>query len=402
MQTVFPLKGVLQHYAWGGAQFIPDLLDINNEAKEPVAEWWMGTHPKGPSRVLTAQGWQRLDEWVASNPIAALGKKTAQRFGGKLPFLFKVLDVKKMLSIQVHPNKKMAVQGFYAEEKEGIPIEAPDRNFKDDNHKPELMWALTDFWLLHGFRSEKSINELLDSVPEFAGLRPVFGVDHDMARLYRYVMELPRERVNEILEPLEKRLKISYAKGLLKKDHPDFWAHRAFCDFTLGGNYDRGIFSVYFLNLVNVKPGEVVFQDSGILHAYLEGVNVELMANSDNVLRGGLTPKYVDVAELMKHVSFESVVPKILTPVSINAIRSKVETPAPDFQLSHLVLKKGQQYQRMPNAGPEIYFVLEGNVSTGEGSFFSKGEAFFVPDISSVNMEGEGELFCAGVPVMMV
>jgi mannose-6-phosphate isomerase len=211
-------------------------------------------------------------------------------------------------------------------------------------------------------------------------------------------MEMPQQQVNEILEPLKNRLDQHNQKGLLKKDNPDFWAHRAFHDFTTDNNYDRGIFSVYLLNLVFVKPGEIVFQDAGILHAYLEGVNIELMANSDNVLRGGLTPKYVDVPELMKHVRFEPVVPQILNPVQDGGVRSRVETPAPDFQLSYLKFESDQKYQRPPNSGPEIYLVSAGEIKVDGGHSFRKGEAFFVPDFASLKMEGQGEVFCAGVP----
>ncbi|KAA3631350.1 MAG: mannose-6-phosphate isomerase, class I, partial [Bacteroidetes bacterium] len=256
----------------------------------------------------------------------------------------------------------------------------------------------TDFWLLHGFRREKEIDGLLDRIPEFERLKAIFQPGHNLANLYRHVMEMPQEKVNEILTPLYNRLENENRESAFKRDNPDFWALRAFKDFTEGSNLDRGVFSVYLLNLVNVKPGEIIYQGSGILHAYLEGVNMELMANSDNVLRGGLTPKHVDVPELMKHVTFESVIPQILKPVKSNAVRSIVETPAPDFQLSHLLIKSGQQYEREAGMGPEIYFVFEGEVEV-DGEFrFSKGEAFFIPDFAQVEMRGEGELFCAGVP----
>jgi mannose-6-phosphate isomerase len=398
MQNVFRLKGVIQNYAWGGKTYIADLLDISPEQDKPYAEYWMGTHQKGPSVVEADGRWLPLPELIAQDRARMLGKYCMEHFQGKLPYLFKVLDVEKMLSIQVHPSKAAAEIGYYDEEKRGIPIKAFDRNFKDDNHKPELMWAMTDFWLLHGFRNPENIREILWQVPEFISLRTIFETTASIEGLYQHVMEMPQSHVNEILEPLKERLDDQSKKGLLKKANPDFWAHRAFLDFTTDNNYDRGIFSVYLLNLVFVKPGEVVFQDAGILHAYLEGVNMELMANSDNVLRGGLTPKYVDVEELMKHVKFEPVEPRILKPVRENGVRSRVITPAPDFQLSHLKFKAGQKYNRPVNSGPEIYFVTAGKISVEGGFVFRKGEAFFVPDAASVHMEGQGELFCAGVP----
>lgn len=399
MKTVYPLKGAIQNYAWGGKDFIADILNLPEKEDQPYAEYWMGAHPKAPSLVSVESEWMPLNKLISDHKKETLGEVVSKSFFGKLPYLFKVLDVEKMLSIQVHPDKKSAEVGYYAEEKGGIPSSAFDRNFKDDNHKPELMWALTDFWLLHGFRSEQEISEILAGVPEFESLKTVFEPEQDLATLYRHVMEMPKEKVNIILEPLYNRLENENSKSAFKREDPDFWALRAFRDFTVDGNYDRGLFSVYLLNLVNVKPGEIIYQGSGILHAYLEGVNMELMANSDNVLRGGLTPKHVDVPELMKHVTFESVIPQIIKPVRENDVRSRVETPAPDFQLSHLVINSGQLYERKQGMGPEIYFVYEGEVEVGGEYRFSKGEAFFIPDFAEVSFQGDGQVFCAGVPL---
>lgn len=399
MQAFFPLKGVVQDYAWGGKTYIADLLSISDTGQKPLAEYWMGTHPKGPSEVEAGGEHLLLNNLIDQNPEQFLGVNCSDQFKGVLPYLFKVLDVEKMLSIQVHPSKAAAEVGFAEEEAMGIPRNAGHRNFKDDNHKPELMWAMTDFWLLHGFRSLKEINEILQAVPEFEPLRAIFEPTGNIATLYRHVMEMPEEKVNEILSPLHQRLEKENELAPISKHNPDFWALRAFRDFTVDGNYDRGLFSVYLLNLVFVNPGEVVFQDAGVLHAYLEGVNMELMANSDNVLRGGLTPKHVDVPELMKHVVFEPVIPKVLEPVMINEVLVRVDTPAPDFQLSCVTVDVGKQYHRTPGNGPEIYFVSEGQVKVNEAGVFGKGQAFFVPDYGEITIEGKGRLFCAGVPL---
>jgi mannose-6-phosphate isomerase len=398
MQSIFPLKGAVQHYAWGGTDFIPELLNLKNTDLKPFAELWLGAHPKGPSLVETKEGQISLKDFIESNSKEYLSAGLIEKFGQNLPFLLKILDVKKMLSIQVHPSKKAAEKGFAAEQEKGVPVDAFNRNFRDTNHKPELMWALTDFWLLHGFRKEEEIETILQSIKEFTGLLEVFRKKKSIAVLYQYIMEMPQSKVNEILEPLKERLASVKAMGLLDKNHPDFWAQRAFEDFTKEGNYDRGVFSIYLLNLVFLKKGEVIFQDSGILHAYLEGVNVELMANSDNVLRGGLTPKYIDVPELMKHLHFESVVPNILTPTSSDGMEWLVKTPAPDFELSAIELTDGQKYSRKVTQSPEIYLILEGKFELKDNLSFSKGEAFFVPAASEFEMTGQGFVFKASVP----
>lgn len=399
MQSVYPLKGVVQHYAWGGAEFIPELLKISNPEKQPFGELWLGTHQKGPAIITSGDEKATLTDLISSSPENCLNEQVVKYFGNQLPYLLKILDVKKMLSIQVHPNKKAAEKGFAAEEASGPARDAFNRNFRDDNHKPELMWALTDFWLLHGFRSKEAITEILNNIPEFASLKSVFEPDQDIAALYQYVMELPQVEVNEMLEPLKQRLEVAEREGKLDKHHPDFWANRAFKDFTTEEGYDRGMFSVYFLNLVYLKKGEAIFQDSGILHAYLEGANVELMANSDNVLRGGLTPKYVDVPELMKHVHFKSIVPNISKPMPLSPVRSVVKTPAPDFELSCIELSDDQFYSRQQGNGPEIYIVMEGKITVDGTHEFSKGESFFVPDVAEIKVSGNGIVFCAGVPM---
>ncbi len=144
---IFKIKGRVQNYAWGGKNFIADLLDIHHR-DQPIAEYWMGAHTKAPAIVESTS--QALDELIASSPQEMLGKAVANKFG-ELPYLFKVLDVEDVLSIQVHPTKSEAETGFEKENKLGIPLSAANRNYKDKNHKPEVMVALSEFWLLHGF-----------------------------------------------------------------------------------------------------------------------------------------------------------------------------------------------------------------------------------------------------------
>ena len=300
LNSIYEIRGVVQPYPWGGRNFIPELLGVPNPAGQPQAEYWLGAHPNASSQVVQKDQTKPLDQMIALHPQEWLGKLVYQQFG-RLPYLFKILDVKDMLSIQAHPSKAAAEKGFQDEERRGIPLLAAHRNYKDDNHKPELMFALSEFWLLQGFKEPALLETTLQSVPELQFLIPAWEKEGYIS-LYETVMLLPQAEVQRRLSPLFDRLLPLYEAGKLKKDSPDFWAARACQTFCKGGALDRGIFSIYLLNLVHLNPGEAVYQDVGVLHAYLEGQNVELMANSDNVLRGGLTSKHVDVVELIKQV----------------------------------------------------------------------------------------------------
>ena len=176
-----------------------------------------------------------------------------------------------MLSIQAHPDREQARAGFQREDEQGIPLDAPHRNFKDTNHKPEVMVALTDFWLLHGFRSIAAIRQMLEATPEFALLRPLLP-ENDIQSFYAYLMNLPQVEVDRLLHPLRHRL---HSNPPHDKSSPDFWADRAFRTFdTPEGHSDRGIFSIYLFNLVYIPPGQGIYQAAGIPHAYLEGTGI--------------------------------------------------------------------------------------------------------------------------------
>ncbi len=369
---VFPIKGAIQNYAWGGKAFIPALTKTENTSNEPFAELWMGAHDRGPA-TIEANG-TSLAEFIAQKPVEVLSKAVATRFDNRLPFLFKVLDVGSMLSIQSHPTKRQAEIGFEAENKEGIPIKAKHRNFRDDNHKPEVMVALTEFWLLHGFRAKDEIAIILEKVPEFESLRVHFQEENSYD-LYKAIMNLPQAEVDTILAPLRDRL----AAQDCPKDTPDYWARQAFEDYTRDGHFDRGIFSIYLFNLVRLREGEGIFQDAGIPHAYLEGVNMELMANSDNVFRGGLTPKHIDVPKLLDHLVTESVKPHILLGKQVSETERVYRTPAPDFELSRIDLDSAQVHKSQSPV-PDISIVLEGKIEvrSADGTFTrTRGEVFF-------------------------
>ncbi len=410
MRKIYPIKGAVQNYAWGGTTFIPQLMKVQNADNQPFAEIWLGAHQRGPAFVQDNGHSAALNEWLVNHPDA-LGKRVVKKFGNTLPYLFKVLDVNKMLSIQTHPSKEAAEKGFVRENEAGISLTAKNRNYKDDNHKPEIMVALTDFWLLHGFKSEEEIAATLADVYEFADLSEYFqrvrtrDVGNEIFHFYKNLMEMSQEQVDEILQPLGERLSDLFKKNKIEKSSPDYWAALAFRDNMLeGGHYDRGIFSIYIFNLVNLKKGEGIFQDAGIPHAYLEGVNMELMANSDNVFRGGLTVKHVDVNELLENMKFQPVTPNILKGTAGSEFETVYKTPAPDFELSRINLKDFEAFYCVSALTPETLIVMEGNVIiyNDEQEFeLTRGDAFFAPSESTYTIMSDGKavLYKAAVPV---
>ncbi len=372
---IYKIKGVVQHYAWGGFTYIPQLLGVGNSQHKPFAEYWMGAHVSAPSIVLDNGSEQPLNKIIQQNPVETLTQKVFDSFG-ELPFLFKVLDVNEMLSIQVHPTKMEAEKGFDAEEAAGIPLNAANRNYKDRNHKPEVMIALSDFWLLHGFKLQHNIEQTLQQVPELNGFLPLFK-SSGIKELYRFLMNMEQQEVNNLLLPLIKREIQSKKEGKLSKADPGWWASKLFENKGLSGDIDKGIFSIYLFNIVNIKPGGAIFQKAGIPHAYLEGQNIELMANSDNVLRAGLTPKYIDVPELMKHTSFEEVIPEIMMGIPVNEGEVSYPCPIPDFGISKINLNADFKYHTKANS-LEMLIITEGELTINANLSFGKGEAVVI------------------------
>lgn len=396
---IFKLTGKVQDYAWGGKSFIPQLLGLQ-PAEKTAAEYWLGAHQSAPSEVIKEDGKVSLKQLIEESADETIGNKVNEEFG-RLPYLLKVLDVKDMLSIQVHPSKLEAEKGFARENEQGIPLNDPKRNYKDDNHKPELMLALDEFWLLHGFKAKDQLTEVLQSVPELQHLVAIFE-NAGYEGLYNTVMQWPQDKVNNILHPLLDRIIPLYKEDRLNKSQEDFWAARAAITFNQGNDIDRGIFSIYFLNLVQLKKGEAIFQDAGILHAYLEGQNIEIMANSDNVLRGGLTPKNIDIEELMKYVTFKPVDPWIIQGTIENGERV-YKTPAHDFELSAFELGQGDSASFTTDTA-DIVLVTQGKVQVecGEQQLeLGKGESAVVFGARPARLQSQlpAMLFRASVPV---
>jgi mannose-6-phosphate isomerase len=292
---IYRLENVVQPYAWGSTTAIADLLGQPSPAPEPQAELWMGTHSQGPSMVIADGGRIPLQQLIEQQPHDILGPDIVLRFGKALPYLFKVLAAARPLSIQAHPSKDQAEAGFSREDREGKPLDAPDRSYRDDNHKPEIICALTPFWGLNGFGRPSDAAELLAPVCPKA-------LEDGFQRLTSPQGQGLREFFTAMLT-LSADQRQTAARQVVKKATPRAEAspvYRWMVDLALAYPADMGILSPALLNLICLAPGQAMYLPAGQLHAYLDGVGIELMANSDNVLRGGLTPKHVDVPELLK------------------------------------------------------------------------------------------------------
>ena len=393
-QKIFQITGKIfsSPYDWGGKQLIPQTLGFTPEPDKPYAEYWLGVHPKALSQVALPNGkTDTLDHVIEANKETILGHSVAERFG-RLPFLFKLLDAGEMLSIQVHPNKKQAEEGFAREEAAGIAFTDPKRTYKDDNHKPEFAVVQGDFWLLHGFRTEDHLKKVLHEVPEFTPLIPYFE-GGDYQKLYKYVMiDLSDEEVNKMMKTLAVRVVLAFEAGKLEKANPDYWAAKAIRYMNMSeDNYDRGLFSVYFLNLVNMKQGQAIFQNAGLLHSYLEGPIIEVMANSDNVARGGITPKYVNIEELMKLVIFEGITPNVIEGREVDN-EAFFDAPIDEFAISKIQLGVDKPYKHTA-ISPEILIGMNGDAkitTDGNELSVSKGKSVFISAGTDYEIIGSG------------
>ena len=366
MQKAYKLHGVHRHYDWGGTEFIPNLMKVQNAENKPFAEYWMGAHPSAPAQIETQNGIASINDF------------------GTIPYLFKVLDVAKMLSIQVHPSIENAIIGYELEDKAGIDLNASNRNYKDKNHKPEVMVALSDFWLLHGFLAPNLLDARLNDYFYFHPLIDHFrGVDYQ--GLYSFFMHLSNEDADTILKPLMMDAVASVKRGEVDKSHPHWWANKYYNGVVPEKGIDKGIFSIYILNIVEVKKYQGVFQGAGLLHAYLEGQNIELMANSDNVLRGGLTPKHVDIDELLKHIKFIPTIPNVLNGVAFNNMEINYPCPVADFGLSKIALKAGEAYT-IQTKRLEMLLVTEGEIVI-DGIAYGAGEVAMVKALQDITMQ---------------
>lgn len=398
---IYRLTGQVQHYAWGGKNYIASLIGLNSAKDQPCAEWWLGAHPSAPSEIENVTGKQSLIEFLSQNPTA-LGQVSRQQFGDELPYLLKILDVEKPLSIQLHPTKAQAEKGFEAENAKGVLLTDSTRTYKDRNHKPEMMIALSDFWLLHGFKKKSQILATLNARPSLQPLAEKLG-KQSLAEFYADVMLADQSTLANWLLPIMEANQQSYKNGELVLDNPDYWVLYTMEAMAISPEkLDAGLVCFYLFNIVHLKEGEGIFQDAGIPHAYLRGQNVELMACSDNVIRGGLTPKYVDIVELLKIVDCREVTPQIISAAPQNQSEFTYKTSVNDFALAQIRVEP-QQHTKVNLQSAGILLVMQGELKIQEKSTaltLKQGESAFITADSHVEIMSEkgGYAFLAKLP----
>lgn len=385
--TALPLQCGVQHYGWGDPKFIPTMIDAPNPRGLPFAELWIGAHSDLMATVQLDGCRLGLDELIRGAPQAVLGDETLQTFGAELPFLLKVLAARQPLSIQAHPTREQAIAGFEHEEVLGLPLGDPRRSYRDRNHKPELLVALTDFYALRGFRPLDAIRAELAAAPELQALAERFRPSHaGLLAFYRWLMELDQAEVDQSLMPLIDRYRRErHGQGFDPSDRRDWIldADRVFCD---GPGRDRGLFSILLLNLVRLHPGEGIFLAAGELHAYLRGAGIELMANSNNVLRGGLTRKPIDVRALLATLRIQPGNGAVLHPVSPGdpGGPETYSTPAAEFSLERHCLSAGEVRELNPDPPSlRLGVVIDGHVTletpAGTPLGLEHGMPFMIP-----------------------
>jgi mannose-6-phosphate isomerase len=361
------LRGALRTYAWGSRTAIAEFTGKPSPTAHPEAELWFGAHPGDPAWLETDTGEHSLLDTVRSDPEGQLGSAVRNRFGDTLPFLMKVLAADEPLSLQAHPSAEQAVEGFAREDRLGIAVSSPIRNYRDRSHKPELLVALHTFEVLTGFRPAAKSVELLRALA-VSDLDPFVNLlagqpDADGLRaLFTTWITAPQPDL-DVLVPAVIDGAINYVRSGTKQ-----FAAEARTVLELGERYpaDAGVLASLLLNRLTLRPGEGIYLPAGNLHTYLHGVGIEVMANSDNVLRGGLTPKHVDVPELLRVLDFAPASEATLRPkTSEDGMETVYETVAPEFSVSVLGID-GDLLGHEVDApsrhdGPQILLCTEGS-----------------------------------------
>jgi mannose-6-phosphate isomerase len=370
---VVALDGVIRRYAWGSTSVIQDLLGLSVDGT-PAAELWFGAHPDDPSPVPVHGS--SLGDVIAADPVAALGADVVAQFAGRLPFLMKLLAASSPLSLQVHPDLEQARAGFAAENAAGVPPDARERNFHDPNHKPELLCALSEFEALCGFRPVSETLALLDelALPEIAFLRSALTGPDPLRAAFTAL--LTQTKQDAAIEAVSAR---ATPDGPLR---PAYLAAQHFPG-------DVGIVVTLLLNYVRLAPGEAIYLGAGNVHSYLAGAGVEIMANSDNVLRCGLTPKHVAAAEVLAITDFRE-----LAEPRVRAEAGLFRVPVPDFRLG---LVDVSELVAVSQPGPRIVLCTAGSVAVADISL-TPGRAAFIPAASgTVLITGAGRIFVGAV-----
>ncbi|MGQ4712789.1 mannose-6-phosphate isomerase, class I [Streptomyces anulatus] len=387
----------VRHYSWGSATAIPELAGVEPDGT-PQAELWMGAHPAAPSLVRRHGEPQPLDRVIEERPETELGEPVLRRFGPRLPFLLKLLAAEAPLSLQVHPDLAGAAAGFKRENGQGVPLDAPHRNYRDDNHKPEMIVALGSFEGLCGFRTARDCAGLLSalhlddidqycvtlrSVPEESALRQVFSA---------FLAEGPA-LVDNVTRAVAREARTV---------GPYQTAFAGYDSIARAHPSDSGLLPALMLNHFRLAPGEGLFLGAGIPHAYIRGLGVEVMAGSDNVLRCGLTSKHVDSEELLRVISFSATPVRTLRPTTTDSGEEVFATPVDDFRLSVVRPGPHRKAVTLDFAAPQILLCTAGTVSVigpqGEIAL-PAGSSVYAPAGEPVTVAGNGTVYRATVDV---
>ncbi|MFJ1757200.1 mannose-6-phosphate isomerase, class I [Kitasatospora sp. NPDC088134] len=392
------LATTVRPYAWGSTTAIADLIGCP-PGGGPEAELWMGAHPGAPSRIDRGRGAEPLDAVIARDPERELGARVLDRFGPQLPFLLKVLAAERALSVQVHPSAAQAAAGYAAEDAAGIPLDAPQRIYRDRSHKPELICALGEFDALCGFRDPRASADLwartglavldpwieeLRTAPAGTALRTVLtaALTEDRPRGERAAAELPR-----VLAEL--------AAG----GGPDAATWAAYRDAAHDHPGDPGLLAAMLLHHVRLGAGQALYLEAGVPHAYLRGLGVEIMASSDNVLRCGLTPKHVDTAALAGAVDFRPTAPQRAPAVPVGPGELEFLTTAAEFSLSRIDPAGLDAPVELADDGPQILLCVRGTARLDGGPALGPGASAYLPAAGGpVRLSGDATVFRAKVP----
>jgi mannose-6-phosphate isomerase len=394
--SILRLDNTIRPYAWGSTTAIAELLGIEPSG-EPMAELWMGAHPADPSRWRDHPEGPGLDELIAADPEDYLGPASIQRFGPRLPFLLKVLAADKALSMQVHPTLAQARAGFAAENERGVRGDAAERNYVDPNHKPELACALTEFDAWCGFRPVEQTVRLFEAleVAELLPYRNLLAAPDGLRASFTTMLTLQDDARRALVRAVLPGCRRLAATG-------GEWSAEAAASVLAAQDFpdDIGAVLALLLNFVRLAPGEAIFLAAGNVHAYLRGVCVEVLANSDNVLRCGLTPKRIDVPELMRVAEFSPLDQPRWSPRRVSDRVTTFEVPAPDFRLARVELTDGDGTDGVLTVvGPSIICVIEGQLRVSAGTEeiqVPRGSAVFVPAVAAPpRLSGSGLAFVA-------
>lgn len=416
------LQGRVRDYAWGSFQAIPEFFGYP-PADHPLAELWLGTHPAASSYITEDpqalalasinpepddlgdsgdSGRQSLRDYLSTGSEWLLGPEVQRQFGQELPYLLKLIAPERPLSLQVHPSAVQAELGYRRENAQGISLNSPRRNYQDKNHKPELVYALERFEALAGFRSPRRIREVLE------------GLDTEITqKMLKLLVELPagtgvgavfKYLLDEESRPSPEQI-AEVVAACAARNPAESPSRRADAIVQLLAKYypeDPGVVVSLLLNPVTLQPGEALYIPIGMVHAYLRGMGVEIMANSDNVLRAGLTEKHVDVYELLQVVDMLAAPPIRIAPEQISPVQATYYAPVRDFELSVITVEENQGVQRLRNTGPRIIFCLAGEITlctAAERRVLKKGQAVFLGlQDGAIDIFGSGKAVQADVP----